>query len=541
MQNCLVAMVLSVVLAVSAAAQALNDRPKLVIGIVVDQMRTDYLYRYWQKFSTGGFRRLANEGYFCRNNHYNYVPTYTGPGHACVYTGSTPMYNGIVANDWYDRKGGGNMYCAQDTSVRTVGSPMLKVGQMSPRNLLSTTITDELKIATIGQSKVVGIALKDRGAILPAGHAADAAYWFDDKVGAWVTSTFYMENLPDWVTDYNKTVRPEAYLAKPWTTLFPLATYMESAADDSPHELVLKSEKLPIFPHDLPKLQTEVGTQILRQTPFGNTYTLDFAKAAIVNYEMGKDDITDFLCLSFSSTDYVGHAYGPQSVEVEDTYLRLDRDLESFLLYLDKNIGKNNYTLFLTADHGAAQNPNYLRDQQMAAGSVDVNLLKKDLKKFFVETYQDSLLAQEINLNVYLDDAKIKARKLDKKQVCDAVAEWLRNREGVMEAYTRYDIQAATNPSGYLEKIKRGYMAARSGDIIYVLHPAWGDWGSKGTSHGTGYTYDTHVPLIFFGKNIPKGTTNEETHTTDIATTLALLLNLQPPNASTGQPIIFKK
>jgi arylsulfatase A-like enzyme len=237
----------------------------------------------------------------------------------------------------------------------------------------------------------------------------------------------------------------------------------------------------------------------------------------------------------------VGHAYGPQSVEVEDTYLRLDRDLESFLTYLDKNIGKNNYTLFLTADHGAAQNPNYLREQQMAAGMVDVAILKKDLKQFLMATYQDSLLMQEINLNVYLDDAKIKAKKLDKKQVCEVVAEWLRNREGVLDAFTRYDIQAADNPTGYLEKIKRGYMASRSGDIIYVLQPAWGDWGNKGTSHGTAYTYDTHVPLLFFGKNIPKGSTNEETHTTDIAATLALLLNLQAPNACIGKNIFFRK
>jgi predicted AlkP superfamily pyrophosphatase or phosphodiesterase len=525
----------------TAFAQPLNERPKLVVGIVVDQMRTDYLYRYWQKFSTGGFRRLANDGFFCRNNHYNYVPTYTGPGHACVYTGSTPAHNGIVANDWHDRKGDRNMYCAQDTSVRTVGSPSKKLGQMSPRNLLSTTITDELKIATIGQSKVVGIALKDRGAILPAGHAADAAYWFDDKVGAWVTSTFYMPELPEWVTQYNKTVRPDTYLAKPWETLFPLQTYVESAADDSPYESILKGEKRPIFPHDLPKLQTELGVQILKQTPFGNTYTADFAKAAILNYELGKDDITDFLCLSFSSTDYVGHAYGPQSVEVEDTYLRLDRDLESFLSYLDKNVGKNNYTLFLTADHGAAQNPNYLKEQQVAAGVLNIDTLKKDLKKFLLATYSDSLLMQEINLNVYLDDVKIANKKLDKKQVCDAVAEWLRNREGIAEAYTRYDIQAATSPAGYLEKIKRGYMASRSGDIIYVLHPAWGDWGNKGTSHGTGYTYDTHVPLLFYGKNIPKGNTNEETHTTDIAATLALLLNLQAPNACVGKGIIFRK
>ena len=256
---------------------------------------------------------------------------------------------------------------------------------------------------------------------------------------------------------------------------------------------------------------------------------------------MGKDEVTDFLCLSFSSTDYVGHAYGPQSVEVEDTYLRLDRDLESFLAYLDKNIGKNNYILFLTADHGAAQNPNYLREQQVAAGLLDVELLKKDLKKMLLETYQDTLLLQEINLNVYLDDAKIKAKKLDKKEVCQTVAEWLRNREGIADAFTRYDIQAADSPVGYLEKIKRGFMAARSGDVIYVLHPAWGDWGNKGTSHGTAYTYDTHVPLLFFGKNVPRGTTAEETHTTDIAATLALLLNLQAPNACIGTPILFKK
>ncbi len=514
-----------------------NDRPKLVVGIVVDQMRCDYLFRYWQKFGNDGFKRLINKGFFCKNTQYNYMPTYTGPGHACVYTGATPALNGIIANDWYNRSLGKAVYCAEDTTAKTVGSATTAVGKMSPRNLLSTTITDELKLATNMKSKVVGIALKDRGSILPAGHLPDAAYWFDDKVGAWVTSDYYMKTLPDWVTTYNKTNRPDAYLEKPWTTLLPIEQYTESIADDNNFEVILKGEKRPVFPHDLPALQKQYGVTIIRQTPFGNNYTADFAKASIKNYGLGSDDITDFLCLSFSSTDIIGHAYAPQSIEVEDTYLRLDQTIADFLHYLDTNVGKNNYTLFLTADHGGVENINYLKSLNIPTGFFDTKSLKKDLQAFLVTTYKDSLLADDVNLQIYLNDSKLKRNHLDKKQVCETIAEWLRNREGINSVYTREQLLNGVANDPIFANIKRGFLAMRSGDIAYTLHPSWGDWGFIGTSHGMPYLYDTHVPLLWYGKNIKHGSTTSEVHVTDISATLAQLLNIQMPSGCFGVPI----
>ncbi len=515
-----------------------NERPKLVVGIVVDQMRADYLFRYWQKFGNSGFKRLINKGFHCKNTHYNYMPTYTGPGHACVYTGATPALNGIVANDWFNRTLGKNTYCAEDSTVKTVGSPTINVGKMSPRNLISTTITDELKLATNMKSKIVGIALKDRGAILPAGHIADAAYWFDDKVGAWVTSSYYMQQLPEWVASYNKTNRPDDYLTTPWTTLLPLEQYTESIADSNKFETVLKTETAPVFPHNLPALAKQYGVTMIRQTPFGNNYTADFAKACVKNYGLGNDDITDFLCVSFSSTDIVGHAYAPQSIEVEDTYLRLDQTIADFLTYLDNNVGKNNYTLFLTADHGGVENTAYLKSLNMPTGLFDVKSLKSDLQKFLVTTYKDSLLAEEINLQIYLNDKKLKTNNLDKKQVCETVAEWLRNREGINAVYTREQLLNGISSDGIFGNIKRGFLAMRSGDIAYTLHPSWGDWGLQGTSHGMPYPYDTHVPLLWYGKNIKHGSTVTETHVTDIAATLAHLLNIQMPSGCLGKPIL---
>jgi predicted AlkP superfamily pyrophosphatase or phosphodiesterase len=347
-----------------------------------------------------------------------------------------------------------------------------------------------------------------------------------------------MKTLPDWVTEYNKTNRPDAYLAKPWTTLLPIEQYTESIADDNNFETILKGETRPVFPHDLPELHKKYGITIIRQTPFGNDYTADFAKAAIKNYALGSDDVTDFLCLSFSSTDIVGHAYAPQSVEVEDTYLRLDQTMADFLTYLDTNVGKNNYTLFLTADHGGVENTGYLKSLNMPSNLFDVKVLKKDLQAFLVETYKDSLLSDDVNLQIYLNDTKLKINHLDKKSVCETVAEWLRNREGINTVFTREELLNGTSGETLFANIKRGFLAMRSGDVAYTLLPSWGDWGLLGTSHGMAYPYDTHVPLLWYGKNIKHGSSSAETHVTDIAATLAQLLNIQMPSGCFAQPIL---
>ena len=306
-------------------------KPKLVVGIVVDQMRYDYIYRFWDKYSEGGFKRLVNNGFFCKNTNYNYVPTYTAPGHAAIYTGTTPAINGIVGNDWFDRALGKKIYCVVDTTVVGVGS-ISKEGKRSPANLLTSTITDELRLATNMKSKVIAISLKDRSAILPGGHTANAAYWFDGSNGNFISSTYYMKELPRWVVEFNEKKLPQKYLSQPWNTLLPIDQYTESLADDNPYETKFAGEQRPVFPHDLPVLMAKnKGMGLLLTTPFGNSLLLDFAKEVLYAESMGKAETPDFLAISFSATDYIGHAYGPNSIEVEDCYLRLDKDIAELL------------------------------------------------------------------------------------------------------------------------------------------------------------------------------------------------------------------
>ena len=346
-----------IALLLSATTLFSQTKPKLVVGIVVDQMRHDYLQRFEGKFSNDGFRRLMREGFEARNTHYNYVPTYTAPGHASIYTGTTPRYHGIIANDWYSRVLDREVYCAEDTLANaTGGSPA--AGHISPRNLQANTITDELKLSTNFRSRVIGVSIKDRGAVLPAGHTPDGAYWFDPSVGEFMTSDFYTGELPEWVKKFNARKLVDKYSSQTWETLLPIDSYEESEPDNSPYERGFDGKETPTFPYDLKALRDQNGKYgMIRSTPFGNTLVLDMSRAALEAEGLGNDDITDFLAISLSSTDYVGHNFGPNSIEVEDTYIRLDRELAQFLKYLDDRIGKGQYLVFLTADHGVVENP----------------------------------------------------------------------------------------------------------------------------------------------------------------------------------------
>ncbi|MEO6759052.1 MAG: alkaline phosphatase family protein, partial [Saprospiraceae bacterium] len=334
--------------------QATFAQPKLVVGIVVDQMRYDYLYRYQAKYGPGGFKRLLREGFSCANTHYNYVPTYTAPGHAAIYTGATPAVNGIVGNEWWDAEWGEHRYVTTDKRYKTVGSTNLRVGQHSPSVLLSTTITDELRLSNNFQSKVVGVCLKDRASILPAGHIPNACYWFDDESGNFITSSYYPDSLglPKWVQDFNARRLPDAYLSKPWKIDSSLR-YTESFANWDRYD---DGKYVPYFtgemPYNLPELQKKGGYSVIRFTPFGNSLTLDLAMEAANQMHLGQGAYPDFLCISFSSTDYCAHQFGIHGEQTEDTYLRLDRDLARFFEFLDKKYGKENVLVFLTADHG---------------------------------------------------------------------------------------------------------------------------------------------------------------------------------------------
>ncbi|WP_026897559.1 alkaline phosphatase PafA [Daejeonella oryzae] len=513
-------------------------RPKLVVGIVVDQMRYDFLYRFYNRYESGGFKRLLNEGFSCENASIDYIPTYTAIGHSTVYTGSVPSIHGIAGNDFIIQTTGKTLYCTADSIVKTVGSTSA-AGEMSPRNLLSTTVTDELKMATNFRSKVIGIAMKDRGAILPAGHSANAAYWFDDLTGNWISSTYYMNALPNWVQTFNQSKRVEKYMKQDWNTLYPISTYTQSYPDSNRYEGKFSNSAQGIFPIKTSAMLAK-GFGGIRSTPYGNSITLDLAKAAIENEALGQNSDTDFLTVSFSSTDYIGHQLGHNSVEIEDTYLRLDHDLSSFFTFLDSKMGKGNYTVFLTSDHGAATNANLLKDKNIPAGLWPGKEILADLNSLLLSKYKAPGLVIGLgNYQVNLNNLLIAKNKLNEQEIVTDCIAFLKNKPGVAFVVNMQNIQNSSIPDELRSRIVNGYNAERSGAIQLILKPGWYlGYSSTGTTHGTWNSYDAHIPLLFMGWGINKGKTNQAVRMTDIAPTVSALLHIQEPNGSIGKPIV---
>ncbi len=524
--------------ATAAPAPTSVPRPKIVIGIVVDQMRWDYLYRYYDRYTDNGFKRLLNEGFSCENTQVDYIPTNTGPGHSCIYTGSVPALHSIAGNDFIDQATGQSVYCAQDTSVRTVGAPTT-AGQMSPRNLKTNTVTDELRLATNFRSKVIGIALKDRGGIFPAGHTANAAYWLDDKTGNWITSTYYMTDLPKWVKDFNDQKLAETYLKTDWNPAYPIDTYLQSTPDTSGrYEGKFKGTDTPALPVKTSALY-KGNLGLIRSTPYGNTFTLDMAIAAINGEHLGQNTVPDFLAVSFSSTDYIGHQFGINAVEIEDTYLKLDRDLGAFFSFLDAKFGKGNYTVFLTADHGAAHNATFLTDHKIPAGVWDDGTILKNMNKFLLDKYKiENLVIGLTNYQVNFNYKTIKYAQLDEGALIKDCIGFLKDQPGVSYVIDMRNAQQADVPEELRTRIINGYSVEHSGAIQIILNPGWySGRGPTGTTHGTWNPYDTHIPLVFMGWGIQHGHLNRETHMTDIAATVAALLHIQAPNGCIGKPI----
>lgn len=516
-------------------------KPKLVVGVVVDQMRWDYLYRYYDRYSDNGFKRLLNEGFSSENTLIDYIPTYTAIGHSTIYTGSVPAIHGIAGNDFIIQATGESMYCTQDDNVKAVGGEG-KVGQQSPKNLLVSTVTDQLKLASNFQSKVIGIAIKDRGGILPAGHFADAAYWLDGKSGDWISSTYYVTDLPKWVKKFNGAKYPDQFFKKGWNTLYPIDTYKLSTSDDNAYEETYKGEDKPVFPRDLVKLKKDNGYDLIKSVPYGNTLTLDFAKEAIENEKLGANvtGATDFLAVSLSSTDYIGHQFAINSIEIEDTYLRLDADLADFIKYLDAKVGKGNYTFFLSADHGAAHNPKFFSDMKGNSGYFDGKTAKKTLNdKLFAKFGKNELVKSLTNNQVHLNYAVIEKEEIDEEDVIKVVVKEMKKMEGIAFVADMNEVSEATIPSVIKERIVNGYNFKRSGVIQYVLEPQWysGSKDQKGTTHGSWGSYDAHIPAIFMGWGVKQGKTVRETHMTDIAPTIAQILKIEFPNGNIGTPI----
>ncbi len=524
----------------SGFAQTNTSKPKLVVGIVVDQMRWDYLYRYQDRYTQNGFNRLLNEGFSNENTYIPYLPTYTAIGHSTIYTGSVPAIHGITGNDFIMQDSGQSMYCTQDDSVQTVGGTG-KVGQMSPKNLLTSTVTDQLKLATNFRSKVYGVSIKDRGGILPAGHFADAAFWFDGDTGNWVTSTFYMNELPGWLNKFNDKKLTDKYL-KEWKPLYSINTYKQSIADKNNYEQTYKGQEHSVFPYNLAKLKKDNGLGLIRSTPYGNTLTKDIALAILENEKLGQNEagITDFLAVSFSSTDYVGHQFAPNSVEIEDTYLRLDQDLGEMLTKLDQTVGKGNYLVFLTADHGGAHNPKFFQDQKGNAGYFNSSATKKELNSFLQTKFGNKELVRSLtNYQIHLDYTAIKAEKLDEMAIRQNIVHFMQSVDGVSFVADMDRIGETAIPALLKERMVNGFNRKRSGIIQYILEPQWysGKKDAGGTTHGTWGSYDAHIPFVLMGWGIKQGKNYNRVHMTDIAPTVAALLQIEEPNGNIGQPV----
>jgi len=498
-----------------------QKQPKLVVGIVVDQMRYDYLTRFWEKFSENGFKKLVNNGFNCEQTHFNYMPTYTAPGHASIYTGTTPTNHGIIANNWYDKTNKAKTYCTSDENVQSVGTTT-NMGKMSPNKLLVNTIADELKTAN-KQSKVIGISIKDRGAILPAGHQADAAYWFaGEDEGKWISSTYYMKQLPKWLNELNEKNTANIYLQKPWKTLLSIHDYTESIADNNPYEEVFEGEKAPIFPHDLPALRkANKNYDLIKSTPFGNTILKELAFEVIQQEKLGADAITDLLTVSFSSPDYIGHQFGPYSVEIEDTYLRLDRELAELLTFLEKQVGEGEFLVFLTADHGVVDIPQHAIDNKLPGGYFEEKATLEKMNTFLFEKFNVENLVENLsNYQLFFNHDMIAEHQLNLIDIENFAVNFMLKQEGIVKAVSATSMKSAEFDSKILANVQRGFHQVRSGDVMFVLASGWiNKWTKKGTTHGSPYNYDTHVPLLWYGTNIKQGVRAEQVAIADIAAT----------------------
>ncbi len=516
------------------------SNPKLVIGIVVDQMRYDYLTRFSDKFGEGGFKRMINQGFNCKNNHFNYIPTYTGPGHASIYTGTTPKYHGIIGNNWYDKQIKSEVYCASDDNVTSIGT-LDDAGKMSPHRMLTTTFSDENRLFTQMRGKTIGISMKDRGAVLPAGHTANAAYWFHGRdEGVWISSSFYMKKLPKWVIDFNSSETAASYF-KVWDTMYDISTYTESGSDLNAFEGGFSGKENATFPYDLKILKDENrGFDILKSTPFGNSLTTDFAIAAIQGEQLGQDGVTDVLAISYSSTDYIGHNFGVNSKEIEDTYIRLDKDLERLFQYLDEQVGANEYTVFLTADHGAIDVPAYLQSVKVPSGYLNYNDRKAQFQKFLKDTYGTTDIVENISNNqIFLNKAKLKELGLNLHDVEQALVDEQISYLHIAKVYTATAMNSTNFTTGIEALLQNGFNQKRSGDVLVVDDIAHIAYSRTGSTHGSGLNYDTHVPLLFYGKGIHQGSTYKRTEISDIAPTISALLGISFPNGAIGQPLEY--
>lgn len=497
---------------VPAASPAAPKKPKLILALVVDQFRYDYLTRFRSEYHAG-FARMLEHGAVFTDAHHISFPTVTAIGHSTFMSGATPSISGIAGNEWYDRELKHSVTSVSDDDAVVVGGARGLKGS-SPKKLLVSTLGDEIKMQGI-QNRVIGISIKDRSAILPAGHMADGAYWYEQDSNSWVTSTYYMPKLPDWVKAINDAHPIEKYLTNTWSAVDakpgakPFCTMVSGGGD---------------------------FCGVIEQTPWGNEMIEEFAERALVNEQLGKHSGTDLLTVSFSSNDYVGHKLGPDAPEVRDMCIRTDRVLGKLLTFIDAHLGAGNTIVVLTADHGVAPLPEKSIERHMPGGRLNNTVLVKAAEDALGEKYgEGKWIEAQSTGSLYLNRELIASKKLNLAEVEDTAADAVRHTPHAFRVYTGEAISTGRVPDDFISiAIRNGYFPRRSPDILFIAEPFY-IFGASGTTHGTPFNYDTHVPVIFLGAGIKAGNYYQRVGVPDIAPTLAAILGVPSPSGAVGR------
>ena len=512
------------------------DKPRLVIGIVVEELKYDQLEKFRDKLSENGIKKLISEGTYFKNASFQYMLTQSAPGHATISTGAEPSFHGITSNDWYVPLKNELINCTRDITVNAVGGSF-ESGLNSPVNLLASTFSDELQMSTNKKAKVFAVGMRESSAIFSAGHAANAAYWFDNTSGTWMSSTYYITTLPTWVNDFNAMKFSDSYLNSTWTRFRSAKDYVDCLPDTNSFEAGFNHVNY--FPYDLKKLKSKNDYSLLQETPFGNSLTANFAIRLIQNENLGKDDVTDYLSVCFSSTDYIGHRFGPSSVEMGDAILRLDDDIKNLLAYINDSIGKKNVLIYFTAAHGISEIPAVLEKNRIPSGYFQQNQALQLLRSYLNAVYGEGNWVKGYSeRQVFLNRTLIEDARLSLDDVQKKVARFLVQFTGVEAAYPYSAFEANDFGNGNLKRIINNFSPQRSGDVIVILNPGWVEKvNDYVTNYNSPWEYDSHVPLIWYGWTVNRATVTRQVNMTDIAATLSTLCKVPYPNACTGEPM----
>ena len=514
-----------------------SDKPKLVIGIVVEQMRQDYIDRFWDNFGNKGFKRLAVNGTYCVNANLNYSLTQTAPGYATIATGAEPCSHGIVSNYWFNRLTGEKVDClSSEMNVKSVGGSVEADGRVAPTNMLSTTFSDEAKLFNRGKSKTISMSLSKYAAVLSGGYSADGAYWFDQNSGKWVTSSYYTSTLPEWVKEINDQKMPDVYLERTWNPMLPLDKYNEVLSDSSKYEFGIDG-MYKTFPYNYQNITKTVRNyKLMTMIPEGNTLLTDLAVGAIYGEDLGKDEFTDFLFINYSVSEEIGKLYGPQSIEVQDLFLRLDKDLEHLIDVVEDLVGKNNCLIYLTSNHGVSEMPQYLQDQKLPAGNFKQFYMLALVRSYLRAIYGDGDWVLDFNNSqIYLNRLLIEDSQISLNEMCEKIIDFITNSSGISNAVSSNQFQNIVFVEGMPAKMQNSYNQKRSGDIMFSLKPGWIEDIPYCTDHNSGYSCNTHVPLIWYGWKVKKQKVFTKVNITDIAPTVSAALGTPPPPIVSGK------